>query len=157
MNYEEYYWGRLINYWVKAKGRNGLSIPFILGARTLTDKNFKTDNHSVSDLLNEIKNCDGDQIITLQHCENIGEYVLGLNDPKKPKDGLLVTNEKIGKTKILATLNTGVLGKTFDAIVKSLTDRYNDCLTKEAYSRIDFKWTIFSDSDLEMINEALQK
>lgn len=157
MNYHEYYWGRLINHWVKVKGRNGLSIPFILGTRTLIDSNFKTDNHSVSDLLNEIKNCDGDEIIILQHCENIGEYVLGLNDPKNPKDGLLVPSGKNGKTKIIATLNTGVLGKTFDGIVKSLTERYNDCLTTGAYSKIDFKWTTFSNSDLKMINEVLQK
>jgi hypothetical protein len=157
MNYDQYYWGRLINYWVIVKRRNGLSIPFILGTRALTDIDFKIDYHSVPDLFNEIRNCDGDEVITLQHCENIGEYVLGLNDPINPKDGLTVPNEKTGKTKIIATLNTGVLGKTFDAIVKSLTDRYHDCLIKETYSRIDFKWTAFSDSDLKMISEALKK
>lgn len=157
MNFDEYYWGRLINYWIKVKKRNGLSIPFILGTRTLTDSNFKTDNQSVSDLLNEIKNSDGDETITLQHCENIGEYVLGLNDPKNPKDGLLISNGTTGKTKIIATLNTEVLGKTFVAVVKSLTDRYTECLINGKYSRIDFKWTNFSDTDLIMIKEALKK
>ena len=156
MNYDEYYWGRLINYWVNVKGRNGLSIPFILGTRTLIDYKFKIDDHSVSDLLHEIKNWDDDEIITLQYCGDIREYVLGLNDPKNPKDGLLIINEDTGKTKIIATLNTIILGKTFANIVKSLTDRYNDCLIKEKYSRIDFDWKSFSDSDLKMINEALQ-
>lgn len=122
----------------------------------MTNNNYKIDNQSVSDLLNEIKNSDGDEIITLQHCENIGEYVLGLNDPNNPKDGLLISNETTGKIKIIATLNTGVLGKTFDAVVKSLTDRYTECLINGTYSRIDFKWTNFSDSDLITIKEALK-
>jgi hypothetical protein len=103
MNFDEYYWGKLIRYWVKVKRRNGLSIPFILGVRTMINKNFKIDNHSIAELLNEIVSCEGDDIITLQHCENIGEYVFGLNNPEDSKDGLSIFNEKTGKTKIIAT------------------------------------------------------
>ncbi|GAA0892667.1 hypothetical protein GCM10009122_23460 [Fulvivirga kasyanovii] len=157
MNFEELYWSRLINHWVRVKGRNGLTIPFILGVRTLIDNDFKIMHHCVTDLFTEIRNSDSDEVITLQHCENIGEYVLGLNDPTNGKDGLLVPDEKTGKTKIIATLNTQVLGKTFEEIIKSLQNRYSDCLTNGTFSRVNFKWTEFSESDLKMIDEALHK
>ncbi|MCK6649151.1 MAG: hypothetical protein L6Q66_05820 [Bacteroidia bacterium] len=157
MNRNKYEWKKLIYYWVKIKGRSGLSIPFIIGTRTLTDKGFIVDSNCVIELLNEIKDSNDDEVVTLQHCENIREYVLGLNDPNMPKDGLLVPNEKTGKTRIIATLNTAFLGKTFEDIIKSLTSRYKDCLTNKTFSRIDYQWSAFSDSDLAMIENALKK
>lgn len=150
-----YYWLSLLTYWVNTKHRNGLSIPFILGARTIIDPNFKIDENSVRDLLTEIRNSDINYIINFQHCENIGEYILGLNNPLNSMDGLEIKNEWTRKTKIIATLNTSVLGKTFDEISKTLTDRYKDCLSKGNYSRNDFKWTTFSELDLKFINEVL--
>lgn len=154
MNEEMYYWEKLIDFWVNVKHKNGLSIPFILGAKTLIDNRFRINENSVNDLMTEIRNFDNNSIITLQFCDNINEYVLGINDPLFPKVGLEILNEKTNKTRIIATLNTYVLGNNFNELSKALTSRYHNCLNEQKFSRIDFDWAPFTENDLKLINEA---
>ena len=155
MNSKTFYWKELIHYWVNVEKRNGLSIPFILGASTVIDSTYKIEESSVGDLLNEIKNSDGDEIIVLEHCSDIGEYVLGLENPRNRKNGLVIKNEKTGRPKIIATISTEVLGKTFDEIVSSLSKKYLCYLHQGNFSRINLQWTKFSENDLKMINYIL--
>ncbi len=153
MNFNAY-WPALINHWVRVKRRNGLTVPFILGTKTIIDSESKIVSQDIGKLFNDIVSYPGDEVFTLQHCENVGEYVLGLNSVN-PKEGLTILNKDTGKPKLIATLNTSVLGKNYEAIVTSLTHRYHDCLNNGLYSRFDFKWTAFSKEDLKMINEVL--
>ncbi|WP_226389439.1 hypothetical protein [Penaeicola halotolerans] len=157
MNGNEYYWFKLINYWVNVRYKNGLSIPFILGARTLIDNKYKINEKSVSELLYDIKNSEAEDIITIQHCADIGEYVLGINDRKNPKIGDYIKNEKTGETRIIRAINTNVLGKSFDDLIESLTRRYTNSLSYNLISRNDFNWTTFTDYDLEIINNVFNR
>lgn len=145
------YWFRLIEYWVRTKQRSGLSIPFILGARTLIS-DYKIDENSVVNLLLEIKNQDTSNVFTIKHCEDIGEYVIGLNDSSNPIDGIEIKDDNNRAITIIAAMNTSVLGKNFQELSMSLTNRYKKCLSEEKYSRNDFKWTGFSNEDLKLIH-----
>lgn len=155
MSLNKYYWDKLITYWVTVNRRTGLTIPFILGAKRVINPQIIPDSSNVRDLLIEILNSEQESIITLEHCGNIREYVLGIHDPSEPKYGFNIKNEETKKTKIIATLNTQPLGNSLDEIIQSLTYRYKDCLENGNYSRIDFNWLPFTASDKKMIENAL--
>jgi hypothetical protein len=58
-------------------------------------------------------------------------------------------------TTLIATLNTQLLGKNFETIISSLTDRYEIHLRNGSFSLNKFKWTEFNQADLTMINSVL--
>jgi hypothetical protein len=150
----KHYWGKLINHWVKVKKRDGLSIPFILGSRTVLEKEFFVSKRCVQELLEEIGNSDDEEVIVLQYCAHICEYILGLADPNDFPKGIHIQNGT-GKTKLIATFSTQILGKTFDEIKDRLANNYNECISNENFSRINLKWAPFSESDKETICLAL--
>jgi hypothetical protein len=148
-------WYKLIYYWCKVRNRNGLTIPFILGSESLNNSSFLLSENAVKDLLEQIKNSSHKETFILQRCENVGEYVLGMNNEDNPMFGLEVRSNSTQKTTLIATMDTSVLGKSFDEISDSLNRRYNDNLSKKKYSRNDFSWTEYSESDKNTIKQAL--
>lgn len=151
------YWYKLIIHWVKAKGRNGLTIPFIIGAEQFNKPDLSVEQISVWQLLTEIINSDTGDTITLLYCTDIGEYVLGLNHYYNTMKGTEIKNDRTQNTTLLATLSTQILGNNIEDIGQSLTDRYAKCLNDKKYSLINSQWIDFADNDIDMIREALQK
>lgn len=151
------YWHMLISYWVNKKKKNGLTIPFIIGAEQFQNTSLKIAPMTVYQLLSEIINSDTDDIITLLYCDTIGDYVLGLNNSYNSMKGLEVKNQHTNKTTLIATLSTIVLGNNINEIIKALTEKYADCLTDKKYSLIKSNWADFDESDIKIINEALSK
>jgi hypothetical protein len=150
------YWYKLISYWVIVKGRNGLTIPFILGSKQYAHENNLLEENSVLGLLTEIINSDLDSTFILLYCDNIGEYVLGIKNQRSQINGLEIKSKAQNKITLLATLSTQILGTNINDITNSLTTNYSDCLKNKRYSFINSKWTEFSDADIKMIKEALE-
>jgi hypothetical protein len=150
------YWHKLISYWVRIKRRNGLTLPFIIGAEKFDKLSGDTAPMSVQELLSEIINSNTDDIVTLLYCDNIGDYVLGLNNSSNPMDGTKVINVQTKRVTLIATLGTKILGNTTADITAALTKKYSDCLTSKKYSLINFQWADFDEGDIKMINEALK-
>jgi hypothetical protein len=151
---QRYYWHVLISHWVRERRRNGLTIPFIIGANNFVANESKVNNMDVRELFRQIISDPSDEVFTLQNCENVVEYVIGLNSVN-PKDGTIFSNPVTGKPKLIAALNTRVLGTNIEAVTSSMAKRYNDCIINANYSRINLAWAPFSEEDVKMINEAL--
>lgn len=149
------FWHRLISYWVNIKKKNGLTIPFIIGAEQFDKKDYVFKPKDVSELLLEIRNSSLNDTLTLLYCDNIGDYVLGLNNPDKPMIGTDIKNEQTNKTTLIATFSTQILGSNIDDITNSLAKKYSKCLKDKKYSLINLQWTDFNESDIKMIKEAL--
>ena len=72
------YWYKLIDSWVNIEGRNGLTIPFIIGARkTYINQALKINVNTISELFVEIVDTDMPQIVSLFFCGEVKEFVLG--------------------------------------------------------------------------------
>ncbi|MDI9364459.1 MAG: hypothetical protein QM541_05880 [Flavobacterium sp.] len=152
MNNDTPYWYKLISYWVNVRNREGLTIPFIIGSRKPNNIEIET----VSELLVDIVNSNLDDAITLFNCNTIGEYVLGLNNPQQQMAGTEIKNPETGRTMLIATTSTQILGNNLQEITESLTKKYDDCLTTKKYSLINRQWADFSPTDKVMIEEALK-
>jgi len=152
MNEKEPYWYKLISFWVNKQNRTGLTIPFIIGAKSYFEPNLKLD--TVSKLLQDIKNSNIDATIVLNNCPDTGEYVLGINKQPYSLNGTEFKNDFTGKTTLIATISTKMLGQNFDAIINSLEKKYSNCLGQKKYSRENGDWIEFSEYDINLINEA---
>lgn len=133
---------RLISYELE-KGTifNGLTIPYIVGAKSLLDKNYEVSKESISLLLNEIVNSSMRKIPFLMFCSELQEFVVSLmskNEAEKISENRIsfynpVTGEKTFFISLNAE-NRG-LGNTIEKIGENLNDRYSDILKISKFSR----------------------
>ena len=105
----------------------------------------------------QIKNSEIDEIIILDNCPNIGEYVLKTTRNPSYISGIEFKNEENENVTLKAAISTKILGEDFKTICKSLERKYKEPISKKNYSKIDFNWIPFTDEDIEMINEAKSK
>lgn len=147
------YWYKLILFWKKINKKTGLTIPFIIGAEMLVTPNQKLKN--VTQLLGEIMNSSNENIIVLNFCNDINEYVLTLDDNPyrliKQEFKSPITN----KITLKMTPSTEILGTDFGSICESLEKRYSKQLQESTFSNTHFKWSPFSDGDKKMIEQAM--
>lgn len=155
MNSNDPYWYKLISHWVKVERREGLTIPFIIGAKSWFSIDNVITSNSITDLLNEMKNSDIKDTITLFYCDTIGEYVLGINNLNHPKLGSKVENQNTGKTTLILTSSTEVLGKNLTEISNSLYEGYCAPLHDGKFSWTKFQWTKYSPAEVMMIGKVL--
>lgn len=155
MNEGNYYWLLLVKYWVNKKKKNGLTIPFILGTQTINNPNNHLNKSSIKQLFTEIINSDINEIMVLEYCPDIGEYVLGLENKLVPKEGNKFNCPRNNSTRIIATFNTEVLGKNLDDIIMCLEKKYMNCINDEHFSMINNKWAKYCEDDKETIEKAL--
>jgi len=128
---------------------NGLTIPFLLGARTITEPQKPV--FSVSEFLYEA----AEQLpgTTLMRCGHIDEYVIADLDKEsevychlfRPFGRLFIIDESFGGIKDLSML------------VGQLTDLYADCLEKSHYSKVDSDWIPYTDVERSRLTELRDK
>lgn len=148
------YWHKLISHWVNVEKRNGLTIPFIIGAHQFYDSKKDVEPMTVSQLFKEIISSDTADTMTLLYCDNIGDYVFSLNNSSYKMSGLEIKNELTNKVTLIATLSTQILGKNISDIITSLNNKYANCLQDKKYSLIKSSWEEFNVTDKKMINKA---
>ncbi len=131
----EPYWYKLIFYWVKNRKRDGLTIPFILGAKKEIGGTESVCIEDIDQLLKEIINYSNDEnIVTLSYCDSIGENVLGLigRVHESYYSGKPFVNQGNGKISLL--VGSGLqLGTTVEDIIETLKSKYRSVIEKRTF------------------------
>lgn len=126
------------------------TLPFIIGSKKVLFPNSSIDNIEI--LLDEIVNNPNDEIYSMYHCPDIGEYVIFHNKYKNYLiKGLEVFNPKSGKLKLIFGMNMELLGKTFEQIKIGLSKRYESNLFNEKFSYENREWKIFTEKEKDII------
>lgn len=151
------YWYKLIYYWVKERKRDGLTIPFILGAKKEISPTIEISVEDIDQLFSEILGYSNEEnAITFFYCDNIGENVLGLINRANEQyyKGVPYLNEQTGKIAVL--IGNGLqLGNNVKQITSNLKDKYRQAIDNKFFSLNHFVWEAFSQKDKEMIMAAL--
>lgn len=139
------YWSVLLRHF-ENKGyiHNGLTIPFLIGARNRMEP--KTPLLDISELINSINEVGG----TVLECSNIGEFVIGTLDTETirykssyPKciGNILITDNSLNKVDNLQEL------------ISHFEQRYRVNLDNCEFSKNNGKWTDFTHIDKKRIDE----
>lgn len=140
------------NYWeiIIENSNKKQTLPFIIGSKRILFPNSNLD--TVEILLDEIINNSNDQIYSMYHCPDIGEYVIFHNKHKNYLiNGIKVFNPKNGNLKLIFGLNMEILGKNFEQIKLELSKRYESNLSDEKFSYENRKWKIFTEKEKNTI------
>jgi len=137
---------------VNKRNKTGLTIPFIIGAKSYFEPDSKLDN--IFELFEIIRNSNTDCTFYLSKCPDVQEYVIGIKNRNNSMYGELYKNDFTGKVTLITTLSTEILGRNLQSIAKVLEGKYADCLSNKQYSKIQGKWAEYSKNDIEMINAA---
>jgi hypothetical protein len=145
MNASFPYWSVLLRHF-ENKGyiHNGLTIPFLIGARNIMEP--KTSLLEISELVNSINIIGG----TVLECSNIEEFVIGTLDTETLKyksvypnciDNILITDNSLDNVNNLQNL------------ISHFEQRYQKNLDNSEYSKNNGVWTKFTEIDRTRINE----
>lgn len=150
-------WYRLIETLKKSNTiTNGLTIPYLIGSYRLANLDLGVGVKGVSELLVELSNSETTMKPVLQHCGDIGEFVIGL----RTKDFCeiffskeLVFNNQSNEKTLYVTSNATTLGQTIDDIANALYEKYKDFIEQENYSwRVDKQvWEPFDNNEIAVI------
>lgn len=161
MQLKEKYWVDLLRYW-DDKGRNGLSIPFIIGVVILFDDNYKPTKEDAAIFLNslfQIKIPDG--IFKIDWCEEINAPIIGFvsNTYKKSLGAGLYFPRHFKEeytvfvsSRILQDLDTNVQ----EELIRKLSEHSASAIENCNFSRKRYGWINYTVSDIEMISLALK-
>ena len=139
------YWYKLLNHFEnKHYFQNGLTIPFIIGSKTIIEPNNEID--TVEELFNQVK--ESDYTLSVLKCDMIGEFVFSIagvddQDTYGGVENLVIIDDSFNEM------------KTIEEISLFLSNRYTTIINAGDYSRIDGDWTSFSVSDEERIGEIV--
>jgi hypothetical protein len=155
-DFDDKYWFEVLKHFDnKRYFQNGLTIPFLIGSKTILsdDKDILT----VEMFLNQIENKEIPSPVTMLKCGNLGEYVIGILDNEtnrfihqyKKNDNCLY--REFGSLVIVDDSFNGV--NDFKEIKKILENSYQKIVDAKSFSREMGNWTIYSESDLEKLAE----
>lgn len=126
------------------------TLPFVIGSKKVLYPNSDLD--TIENLLEEIINSENNDIYSMYHCPDIGEYVIFYNKYENYLiTGLEVYNPKTGKLKLVFGMNMEILGKTFEKIKLELTKRYNSKINDEKFSYEKREWELFTEKEVRTI------
>lgn len=139
------YWSALLHHFER-KGyiSNGLTVPFLIGARSRIEPGKALLN--ISELVNSINEVGG----TILMCGNISEFVIGTLDTETSKykstytnciDNIIITDNSLHNVNNLNTL------------ISCFEDRYQEILNNSQYSKNYGEWTDFTDTEKRQIDE----
>jgi hypothetical protein len=115
---------------------DGLTIPFILGAKKYIDPNFDIVDNSIYELLNEIANSETDEKAVLKYSPS-NQYIITLRETRFCKENLsngLVFKNKKGDNALYVTTYVSSFGNTIEEISKALNEVYKRLMKKETFS-----------------------
>jgi len=151
------YWYRLLDNLVCIQDNSGLSIPFLVGAKSISADGVYPNENSIKNLFSSvIAHARPNYCVTLKYCNTIEAYIFGLqlisevNEPYFESDynnipALALIDSAFGRTQSL------------DEIVNFLEKEYNSYILSGKYSRQNCAfgvWGSFSDADVNFIKNA---
>jgi len=124
------YWEILLSEWRK-KGRDGYSIPFIIGSQQFLDK---TSKQNVENLIADIvKNLNNE--IYISYCMTINDLIIGIrDDSKKHINGYFPEYNGREQNKFFITSFVSDLGTNIEEVIECLTERYSDRISNKEFS-----------------------
>jgi hypothetical protein len=141
------YWILLIRHYLKKQYvRNGLTIPYLIGARTVVEPDLPM--LSIHEFL--LQASEYKSGITIMRCRNIGEYVLAELDTESRKYSLHYQN--IGH--LYVTDDSMMNMVDLPQLVEYCTYMYAECMENKTYSRVDGQWEPFSKTDMGWLQEV---
>jgi len=144
------YWLKLINAWCAA-GRTGLSIPFLVGAKTLTEEGFEPGVEDIVDLLKEVFACDlPDGFIRIRWCSEVRAFVIGICREIDLEEGIVM-----GKVHISREVFHEFDGNSQEHIIYGLTKEYLPEVAEGSFSVHKGQWDEFTARDKKFIADAL--
>lgn len=155
-----YFWYRLIELARKTDIIiDGLTVPFILGAKKILDPTLTIDDNSIHELLTEIVNSETSEKAVLKYSPN-KQYIITLRDTvfcNENLSGDLVFKNRKGHHSLYVTKDVAVFGATLKKISTSLYELYKNQMEKEAFSWDDQarRWQKFNATEMGVITDAL--
>ena len=153
------FWFQLINY-QKSKDiiSNGLTIPYIIGAYQICNRNLNSNN-PVQSLFLKIIESELNHCAVLQMCPNIRQYVVGIDDRQFCEQYMLteISFSNIrGQSSLFITQNARQLGSNFDKVVEEFYRLYKTHINKQEYSwnKHDGIWQQFSPDEVALIKST---
>lgn len=146
------YWLDVLRHFEEKKYfRNGLTIPFLIGSRTVLEPDEPIE--SIEEFITEIS--ESDPPITLMKCGTLREYVLSIIDSYD------IEMMKVHKNLYKRFGNLIIIDDSFanftslSEIISNLNTDLSDEIEAVNYSKMDGEWSPFSEKDLKRINEIL--
>lgn len=146
------YWYVLIEYWCGSLERTGLTLPYLVGVSKTFDA---LRQRSTLNLIDEIVEYDARQKIVAKYCNQIREFVFGIDDTIAM---LFVKESKNYGNLIVPRMSADIF--QFDDLrdlAQYLATIYDIHVEKSEYSKFGYsEWGSFSDEDLFTINAAFK-
>ncbi len=115
------YWQKLLIEW-RAKGRDGFSIPYIIGSQQYLPEDHPTQN--IEGLIAEIIDTNEDSIL-LKYCFNIGDLILQISNGPHNKNAYRYPSFRGGSQSVIKVGNfIDDLGDTMEDLISILKERY---------------------------------
>jgi hypothetical protein len=138
----EPFWYRLI---VSEKDKgvigDGLTTPYIIGAKSLVDESYAVNKESIRLLLDEIINSSTENVPFLMFCPKLEEFVIALMEKNKAKEmsenRISFYNSNTREKTFFISLNAENrgLGTEIEEISENLNNRYLKFLKESKFSR----------------------
>ena len=148
-SYLEPNWYKLIKYWCNDLGRYGLTIPFLIGFVRLERKKPEI---TILSFLDEIQTTKVAKEILISYCDDLDEYVIGLNKAEYPN---IKSLPRIGGF----VINSEILEKHANVteLMEYLSEIYLDKVKLSKYSKeYDTEnWSGFTENDLSIIRKII--
>lgn len=144
------YWYRVLKHYEKnSYYSNGLTIPFLIGARTIMEHD--SDLQTTEELLFDLR--ESDHSVTIMKCGNINEFVIGLLDYETKSMLEKYKNLYKGFGSIIITDGsfTGVVD--FNVFTSELAAIYDRKVQSKTFSKEAGQWGNFSATDITRLNE----
>ena|ERR1700744_565602 len=145
---EKPYWYKVLRHFEnKNYIANGLTIPFLIGARKIIESGMPL--FTTADLVKSFN--ESDSFITIMKCDNIGEYVVGILDTESEQ--FIMDYNVIDKI-VCTDDSLDGLDKSSE-IISMLNMKYKDVIEAGNYSKNSGAWGDFSELDKYRILEIL--
>ncbi|MDR6735494.1 hypothetical protein [Sphingobacterium sp. 2149] len=139
------YWAKLLNHYEQnSYFKNGLTLPFIIGSRSIIEPNEPLE--SIKDFFENVK-LTGIYLNVIK-CDGIGEYVFRIGDIDDiniyDTKGLLIIPDNIFETYI-----------EVDEIINQLDNEYRSYIEQGTFSKNGGSWGNYSKKELKEILEVV--
>lgn len=126
------YWEKLLSEWRK-KGKDGLTIPFIIGSQKLLTTNHHAQN--TAELIIDI--AQGKEFkIYIKYCLNTNDLILGIYDESKRKyflENVKFKNNEDSNLYVFKFNND--LGENVETVAENLSEKYSGFIKLEQFSK----------------------
>lgn len=154
MSYKQNYWQALLTEWRK-KGRDGFTIPFIIGIKKYLEENQIKQN--IEELILDIIN-NGSLQVYLKYCITTEDIVLGIRDETKLnlQGSFPSFSNSTTQSFLFLTSFLNDLGSDVEIIISSLVEKYQQYINAGQFSKFDRKRENFQPDELEFINSVFK-